>query len=290
MVVTPNVNNAPYQAASGNGWQVNTPLLTSGGTAQPPLAAQLNQFLMTHAITPHYQGVSSPAINSGTLTSQSFAGGTNGLWVAQRFLSNGSSIGYIMTNFGLGTYPDGSLNPVSVQIYTDNGSNQPGVPVTGSSQITMTPEYLYPTPLTLMMPIGVPSTSLVSGTHYWVVISGTKTSSGTESYFWQYKATADTGLYYATSSNSGSTWTNQTGGMYMQLFSDDVAGQLAWVTADGGGNNAPWMAFYRFTSPGQSMATDIFEYYPGQLAGGRMYIQSTRSLGISLNNMQTNVF
>lgn len=287
-MVNPNVNNASYQAATGNGWNVNVPLLTSGGVAQPALASHTNQFLMTHAVTPHYQGYQEAVINPTIGATQSFAGGTNGLWVAQRFQSNGASIGYLMTNFGLGSYPDGSLNPVSVQIYTDV-SGQPGVPVTGSSAYTMTPEYLYATPLTLMIPIGVPATSLVSGQYYWVVISGTKTSSATENYFWQYQTTASTGLYYATSSNSGSTWTNQTGGMYVQFFSDDVTGLLAWVSLDGGGSNCPYILFYRSNGQISTVASNIFEYWPGQLSNNRVYVQSIRQISVSANTIQTQV-
>jgi len=284
----PNVNNANYQSATGNGWNVNTPLLTSGGTAQPALAAHANQLLLTHGMIPYYQGIGPTTINANPTNTLSFTGGTTGLWVAQRFQSNGSSIGYILTNFGLGTYPDGSLDPVSVQIWTDV-AGKPGAPITPQSpKMTMTQEYLYATPLTLMVPVSIPSTSVVSGQFYWVVISGTRTSSGTENYFWQYQTTADVNQYYSTSTNSGSTWTNQTGGMYVQFFTSDVTGLLAWVALDGGGDNSPYMLFYRNGAIG-SIASSYYEYWPGQISNNRTYVQTIRSISLSQNSFQTQV-
>lgn len=274
MAVTPSINNAPYQAAWGNGSSV--PLLTTGGSPQPVLASHPNQLLMTHQDSLFYQGNNSLSINQTITGTVSTAGGT---WVAQKVTATAAmnnAISYVTVFVSSGT-PDGTLNPTSVQLYTDN-AGAPGTPI--PPMMALTNEYTFEVPSAAVIPIGI-VTGLVTGTPYWVVFKGV--SSASLSYTFSNSNSA--GFIPASTSTNGTTWTAQSYGLWMKFWTTDTTGPLTWVRheIDTVGLGTAWTTYYRTGTPG-GYTSNVFEYVPAQLTN--KYQQST--LLVSIQNCLQN--
>ncbi|HTK65376.1 MAG TPA: hypothetical protein VL595_23500, partial [Pseudonocardia sp.] len=99
---------------------MSTPQWIAATSGQPPLAAQVNQFLGTHAITYVYTGAafsSQTTAGSGTVNS-------NGQWIAQSFTTGAStgSLGRVAPVLAVTGFPA----PLTVQIRTNNAGAPSG--------------------------------------------------------------------------------------------------------------------------------------------------------------------
>lgn len=236
--------------AGAPAWQAAT-------AGQPPLAAQVNQFLAAHAFTSLYAGTQTAAQSTAGTGSAS----TNGTYVAQSF-STGSlqtTVGYVMaqiTNAG-GATSGSQLGPTTLSLYANSGSAPSGSPLVS---VTATVEYVHNAPLWLTLPL--PATGLSGATTYWLVLAAAGNS--TYSYQWN-KSNQTSG---ASTSSNGTTWTAQSYGLLYQVYDQTAAGRLTCTWEDAG---ARW-TWRGYNSSGQ--ISQYAEYTAGQTLSG--YLQSFR--------------
>lgn len=221
-----------------------------GATAdQLPLAAQVNQFLGTHAAVPIYTGT--------LFDNQSTAGtgstNSNGLWIAQKFTAGAT---YTSGRVVLTLAVTGSPAPWVITLRPDSA----GAPsATVLATINLPNGFLSATGLPVSMPMLVP---LASGTTYWIVAQAVGDASN--NYAWL-KSNQVSGT---STSTNGSTWTAQAYGSLFQVFAGP-GGSVVHTFEDSG---ARWTTLALNVS-GQ-LAT-LNEYTAAQ---GGSYVQSAATL------------
>jgi hypothetical protein len=195
---------------------MTTPNWIGATSFQPPLAAQVNQFLGTHAVTYVYQGSS--------FSSQTTAGAgtvaSNGLWIAQSFTSGAStsSVGRVAPVLAV----TGGPAPLTVQIRANNA----GAPATTALVTTVIPPgwgNASPTAQSIPLPV-----ALTPSTTYWFVTQ----PAGDASNFYAFsKSNQVTGV--STSAN-GTAWTAQAYGIEYTAYDQTANPPLVhtWEDAD----------------------------------------------------------
>jgi hypothetical protein len=245
---------------------VSTPVYLAATAGSAPLAAQVNQLLGTHAMTPLYAGVQQAAGASTTTT----ATAGNGTWLAQSFTTGAAqtAIGYVLTTFNSQNTSGSNLAPATLALYANSGGAPSG---SALASVTVSTEYAYSasgggtSPNYILTPL--PVTGLSPSTTYWLVAPAVGGS--TYHYHW-YRSSAASG---ASTSTNGTSWSAQAYGFCYQVYDQTASGLLTAVWQDAG---ARWSA-YTYTSAGQ-IAT-YAEYTAGQAAGS--YVQSYRTASYS---------
>lgn len=229
-------------------WQAPT-------SGSPPLAAHVNQLLVSRPTTFLYQGVQ----RSVQATAGTGAATTNGLYLAQSFTTGvgQTATGYVMVQvLAPGNTP---LGPTTLGLYASSGGAPTG-PALVSTAVTL--EYVVPAPLWVTFPL--PAKGLTASTTYWLVLAAQGTAS--YSYTWN-KSNRTSG---ASTSTNGTTWTAQTFGLLYQVFDQTVTGPITCTWSDGG---------QRWTWLGRDSANRVnalSEYTAGQTTAG--YVQAYRTL------------
>jgi len=230
-----------------------TPNWIGATTGQTPLAAQVNQFLGTHAITYLYQG-----INRGSQTTLGSGGvNSNSLYLAQSFTTVGAvTLGHVVLGFNA---PTGTPTaPTTFSIQTSTGSAP-----TGTALVTTTVPAQYLDSSALPTTIPAPC-SLAATTTYWMVLAAVGDVSN---YVTWLKTTQVSG---ASTSPTGSVWTAQAYGLYYSLWDQSVVPPLAHTWEDGG---ARWTQVF---VNGNNVPTSLTEYTVAQ--GSQQYAYSRRAL------------
>jgi hypothetical protein len=234
-----------------------TPTWIGATPGSLPLAAQVNEFLSTHAITYLYSGAlagSQTTLGSGGVNS-------NGLYIAQQFTAGSSfSLGRVV--FGFNTVTGSPTAPTTVSIQTSSG----GAP-SGTALVTTT---VPPQFLASNVSVPVPCT-LTSGTVYWIVLAAVGDASDFVTWL---KSNQVSG---ASTSTNGTSWTAQGYGLYYSLWDQSALPPLAHTWEDGGA---------RWTSElytGVNELSSLREYTVAQ--GSGQYISSSRALTYSGTNL-----
>jgi hypothetical protein len=231
---------------------MTTPNWIAATAGQPPLAAQVNQFLGTHAITYVYSGTSF----SSQTTAGSGGANSNGTWIAQSFTTGASTRSLGRVRFTLGY--TGSPNPMTLSVYASAGSAPTGSPL--ASTVVPTP-YLTAAGGSVSLPLPA---LLSPSTQYWLVIQAVGDAS--DFYTWS-KSNQTSGA--ATSAN-GTAWTAQVYGLIYTCFDQTATASLAHTWEDAGSRWTTW------AENGNSQPTSLQEYTVGQGAG--QYAYSSRSM------------
>lgn len=230
-----------------------TPNWIGATVAQPPLAAQVDQFLGTHAITYLYTGAS----GGGQTTLGSGSVNSNGLYIAQSFTAVANyNLGRVVLAFS--TVTGSPTVPTTVSIQTSSG----GAP-SGTALVTTTvpPQFLVSN-----VSIPVPC-ALTSGAVYWIVLAAV--GDGSDYVSWL-KTNQTSG---ASTSTNGTSWTAQTYGLYYAVWDQETFLPLTHTWEDGG---ARWTAEL-YT--GVNELSSLREYTVAQGAG--QYVSSSRALTYS---------
>jgi hypothetical protein len=236
---------------------VATPAWIGATPNQLPLAAQVNQFLGTHAITYLYTGAS----GGGQTTLGSGAVNSNGLYIAQSFTAVANyNLGRVVPAFNAVT--GSPTAPTTVSIQTSSG----GAP-SGTALVTTT---VPPQFLASNVSIPVPC-SLTSGTVYWIVLAAVGDASDYVSWL---KTNQTSG---ASTSTNGTSWTAQTYGLYYSLWDQELYLPLTHTWEDGG---ARWTAE---SYTGVNLLSSLREYTVAQ--GTNQYVSSSRALTYSGTNL-----
>ena len=244
-----------------------TPIWQAATTGQPPLAAHVNQFLGTHAVTNLYMGVQT--------ASQTTAGtggvSTNGLWIAQQFTTGAAqtALGYIGIQLSGPATTGANLGPLTVGIYANSAGAPTGVALI--SQV-YTIEYVSAGPAYPILPL--PVSALTPSTTYWIVSQ--PAGNVTYNYTWG-KSNQTSG---ASTSTNGTTWSAQTYGLLFQVFDQTISGLLTCTWEDSGVRYT-WIAYNANNLP-----SSYAEYTAGQTIPG--YLQSFRNFTYS-NGLLTGV-
>lgn len=234
-----------------------TPSWIGATPGQPPLAAQVNQSLTTHAITYLYTG----ANGGGHTTLGSGGVNSNGLYIAQSFTAGATfSLGRVV--FGFNTVTGTPTAPTAISIQTSSG----GAP-SGTALVTtaVPPQFLVGN---VSIPLPCP---LVSGTGYWIVLAAV--GDGSDYVTWL-KSNQVSG---ASTSVNGTSWTAQSYGLYYTYFDQTANLPLAHTWEDGGA---------RWTSElytGVNELSSLQEYTVAQ--GSGQYVSSSRTLTYSSSNL-----
>lgn len=244
-----------------------TPTWLAATSSQLPQAAQVNQFLGTHAIQNLYAAVQT----AGQTTAGAAATSTNALWLAQSFTTAASqtAVGYVIVPVSTTTTSGALLAPTALSLY----ANSVGAP-SGSAlaSTTVTAEYANLATggtNTVKIPVPLPATGLTASTTYWLVLAAAGNVSNSFTWFRSNQASGA-----STSTTGTGSWSAQTYGFEFQVFDQTASGQLTCTWEDAG---ARWTAStYNATSG--ALAT-YAEYTAGQTAAG--YVQSYRSLAYS---------
>ena len=170
---------------------------TSGGTMY---AAQINQFLGTHAVTYVYTGT--------LITSQTTAGSgsinSNGLWAAQSFATGtGTTVGRFAFNMTV----TGNPAPITLSLQANNSGVPSGTPLTST---TVSAGWGNATAAYQSIPLV--ATGLTASTTYWLVASSAGDAS--DYYAWN-KSNQTSG---AATSTNGTSWTAQTYGLLFEVW------------------------------------------------------------------------
>lgn len=178
-----------------------TPAWIGATPGQPLLAAQINEFLGTHAVTYVYTGASysSQAVaGSGTVNS-------NGLYVAQSFATGASNtaagrIALTMTTTGV-------PSPITIQIQSNNAGAPSGTILVAT---VIPPSWANATVAAQSIPL--PVAGLSPSSTYWIVA---RAAGDASDYFSFYKSNQATG---ASTSTNGSSWTAQSYGLLYAVY------------------------------------------------------------------------
>jgi hypothetical protein len=225
-----------------------------GATAgQPPLAAQVNQFLGPHAATMVYAGTQQAAQS----TTGSGAVNSNGLWIAQSFTSGAgqTAVGRVVLTLAV----TGSPAPLTVGLF----ANSAGAPA-GSALVSVTVPKDFLTGTGTAFSIPLPA-AVAASTTYWVVATAVGDASD---YFSWSKSNQTSG---ASTSTSGTAWTAQTYGLLYQVYDQSLTGSLTHTFEDSG---ARWAGF----EYSGALVTGLQEYTVAQASG---YVESNRVLSYS---------
>lgn len=240
---------------------MSTPTWSAATAGQPPLAAQVNQLLGSHAVQVLYPGTLQA---SNTANGSAHTSG-NGIYMAQQVTTGASqtAIGYITAPIGSYTASGALLGSTTLALY----SSSAGAP-TGSAlaSVTLTTEYsdsVTGGTDTVNVTYPLPVTGLTAATTYWLVLA--PAGNGTYHYTWR-QSTAASG---ASTSPDGVTWTAQAYGLQYQVYDQAPAGSAPLGTWQDSG--ARWTAT-TYTATGE-IAT-YAEYTAGQTAAS--YLQSYR--------------
>lgn len=233
---------------------MSTPAWLAATSGQSPLAAQINQFLGTHAIQVFYTGASL----GGQTTAGSGSVATNGTYLAQGFTPG---INQTPGRFLLTMSVTGSPAPFTVSVQTDNAGKPSGTLLVS----TTVPSGYVPgssTAITIPLPC-----TLTAATPYWIVINAVGDVSNFYSWF---KSNQASGV---STSTNGSTWTAQTYGVLYQRFDQSVVNPPVHTWEDTG---ARWSTLV--SNATSSALTALDEYTTGQGSG---YLQSQRTFTYS---------
>jgi len=229
------------------------PAWIAATSGQPPRAAHVDQYLVSHAATYLYAGTQ----QGGQTTLGSGSAATNGLFLAQSFTAGSNfSLGRAVLYLALTGLP--ATTTVSIQ--TSTGSAPTGTALVST---TLPPAMVPASAATVSVPLPC---SLASGTAYWIVVAVAGDAS--DFYAWS-KSNQVTG---ASTSTNGTSWTAQSYGFYYSLWDQSAVPPLVHSYDDAGA---------RWTTWGWSGAepTSLAEYTAGQTASG--YMTSSRSLSYS---------
>lgn len=236
---------------------MTTPNWIGATPNQPQLAAQVNQFLGTHAVTYLYTGVQ----QGGHATLGTGGVNSNGLYIAQSFTAGSSfSLGRIVLDFS--TVTGTPAGPATISIQTSSGGAPSG---TALATVTVPPAYL-----SGVVSVPLPC-ALVNGTGYWIVLSAVGDASDFVTWL---KSNQTSG---ASTSTNGSSWTAQTYGLYYSYWDQSAVPPLAHTWEDAG---ARWTAW---AENGNNQPTALQEYTVAQ--GSGQYVYSSRSLSYSGTNL-----
>lgn len=230
---------------------MSVPAWQGAGSGQPLLAAQANQFLVTHTSTEIYTG----AVFSSQSTAGSGAVDGNGLWIAQSFTpATAQSAGRVVLTLAV----TGSPAAVSVSIQSDNA----GAP-SGSALVTavLPREFVPASAGAVSVPLPC---ALAASTPYWVVLAAAGDVS--DFYAWS-KSNQVSG---ASTSTDGVTWSAQGYGLLYSLSNQAIVQPLVHTWEDGG---ARWTT----RAYAASGALSSLEEYTAAQAGG--YVASARTFG-----------
>jgi hypothetical protein len=236
---------------------VATPAWIGATPGSLPLAAQVNQFVGTHAITYLYGGAlagSQTTLGSGGVNS-------NGLYIAQSFTAASSfSLGRVV--FGFNTVTGAPTGPTAVSIQTSSGGAPSG---TALISTTVPPQFLASN-----VSIPVPC-ALTSGAAYWIVLAAV----GDASDFVTWLKTSQ--VSGASTSANGTSWTAQAYGLYYSLWDQSALPPLAHTWEDGGA---------RWTSELYTGVNELSSLRECTVAqGSGQYVSSPRALTYSGTNL-----
>lgn len=237
---------------------MGTPAWIGATPSQPQLAAQVNQFLGTHAATFVYTGVSL----GGQTTLGSGSVSTFGQYIAQAFTPGASQA---PGRFTFSMSVTGTPGPLTVAIHTDNA----GAPSSTALATTVVPAQYVPGTQTVVS-IPLPCT-LTASTPYWVVFNAV---SDIADFYSLFKSNQTSGV---STSINGSTWSAQTYGIYYARFDQSAVLPLLHTWEDSG---ARWTAL---TENASSQPTSLKEYTVAQGTG--QYVYSSRSMTYSSSNL-----
>lgn len=226
-----------------------TPNWSGASVGQPPLAAQVNQFLGTHAATIVYTG--SSALSQTTAGS----GGTNtnSLYIAQSFTTSGA---ITTSRVALNLSVTGTPLAATVSVQANSGSAPSGTPL---ASIALPAAFVTGSSTAISMPFAV---SLAASTTYWMVINAVGDVS--DLYTW-FKSNQVSG---ASTSTNGSTWTAQAYGLIYNVFTATYTGYPVHTYEDAG---ARWTTL----TASSSDLTNLAEYTVSQATND--YVSSSRS-------------
>lgn len=225
-------------------------------TGQPPLAAQVNQLLVTHPATYVYTGVEQnhlPTAGSGSVAS-------NGTWIAQLFTpSLVFTTGRVVVTLAV----TGTPAPLMLGVYS-NVSSAPGVPLVGP--VALPAGFVGGSAAAVSVPL--PGLTVASGTAYWLVAQAVGDAS--DFFSWS-KANGTSG---AMTSANGTSWTAQAYNLLFQVWDNTVLPPLLHTWEDAG---ARWSTLGAYNGGGQPGS--LQEYTVAQGTG--QYLYSNRAFSYS---------
>ena len=229
------------------------PAWEAATAGQPPLAAQVNQFLATHAIAYLWTG----ALQAGQGTAGAGPVNSDGLYIAQSFTTGASqtAIGYVVLTASV----TGSPGPLSLSVQ----ANSAGAPSGTALVTTMLPKEFVSGALTATA-VMLPAAGLTASTAYWAVAAAEGDASD---YYSLGKSNQASGT---STSTNGTAWTAQAYGLLYQIWDQTPVQPLAGTWEDTG---ARWTSC-GYDAGGQLSA--VREYTAGQAANG--YTASSRAL------------
>lgn len=228
-----------------------TPNWIGATSGQPPLAAQVNQFLGTHVFQVIYTGV----VTSQQATAGSGTVNSNGTYYAQSFTTGASTTAIGRLTLTMTT----TLNPgpLTVQLQT----NSAGAPSGTVLQTTIIPPgWANATPTAQSIPI--PVTGLSASTEYWVVTQ----PAGDASNFYSFSKSNQTSG--ASTSTNGTTWTAQTYGLLYAVYDQTAGGAVKHTWEDGNARITAW------TENTNGTVASLEEYTVAQ--GSQQFVYSYR--------------
>lgn len=241
----------------------NVPNWLGATAGQAPQAAQVNQFLGTHAATHLYAGTSIASVTTSGATTT----GTNGLYLAQSFTMSGTALGLVQGPISTTTTTGANLAPTTLSLYANSSGAPTGSPLIST---TITAEYAYATTsngnTNVFTTYPLPITGLTNGATYWLVLAST---SSTGQFTWFRSASASG----ASTSPNGTTWTAQAYGFRFNVFDQSIVGQSTATYEDSG---ARWTATQYNTN---GSIKNFSEYVVAQ--GTNQYVQGVRTYNYS---------
>lgn len=238
-----------------------TPSWIGATSGQPQLAAQVNEFLGTHAVTYLYAGASIAA----QATAGSGAVNSNGLWIAESFTTGASTTALGRARIFLGY--TGSPAPMTLSVYASSGSAPTG---SALASTLVPPQYLTAGGATVSIPLPA---SLSPSTTYWLVIPAVGDAS--DYYSWSKNNQASG----ASTSTNGTSWTAQSYGLIYTVYDQSAVLPLTHTWEDSG---ARWTAWAANSS---NQPTALQEYTIAQSSG--QYAYSSRALTYSNSTLTT---
>lgn len=229
---------------------MTTPTWQAAASGQPPLAAHVDQFLVSHASAYLYTG----AQQGGQATLGSGSTDSDGLFMAQSFTSGSSfPLGRVVLHLGL----TGAPATTTVSIQASSGGAPSGAALVST---TLPPVMVPGTAAAVSIPLPCP---LTSGTEYWIVVAAAGDAS--DYYAWS----ASNQASGASTSADGTTWTAQAYGFYYSYWDQSAVLPLVHDYDDAGARWTTWT----WTA---GRPTGLREWTAGQSATG--YLASSRTL------------
>jgi hypothetical protein len=252
---------ARRQYPAGRLMAVTTASWQGAASAQPPLAAQVNQLLGVHKSQNLYAAVQT----AGQTTNGSASTSSNNLWLAQSFSTAGgqTAIGYVIAPVTTTTASGAGLTPTTLSLYANSAGAPSGAALVST---TLTAEYANLASggtATTRLIYPLPVAGLTASTTYWLVLHSTASSG---SYTW-FRSNQVSG---ASTSTNGTAWTGQGYGFVYQVFDQTASGLLTCTWEDSG---ARWSALTYGTT---GVLASTAEYTVAQ--GANAYVQSYRAL------------